>query len=129
MLSLAYDYKAIPTPEQVQIIEHTLTVCRKVGNFALRERKDWINYRKCQINACSITSEYIIPADTPRPTYAQQCKSLTSIAKRGEKEVTGSLSWNPFKQEPISNKSEDVTELPLSATSVKADTLEPKGKG
>jgi putative transposase len=77
MLSLTYEYKAIPTPEQVQMIEHTLTVCRKVWNFALRERKDWINSRKCQINACSIISEYIIPADATYPIYAQQCKSLT----------------------------------------------------
>jgi putative transposase len=59
------------------MIEHTLTVCRKVWNFALRERKDWINSRKCQINACSISGEYIIPADAPYPNYATQCKSLT----------------------------------------------------
>lgn len=58
-----------------------------------------------------------------------QMKVATSSVKRGEKEVTGSLNWNPFEQEPMSNESEDVTELPLSATSVKADTLEPKGKG
>ncbi|HAG82373.1 MAG TPA: hypothetical protein DCL61_14695 [Cyanobacteria bacterium UBA12227] len=62
MLNLIFEYKANPTPEQVQMIEHTLTVCRKVWNFALRERKDWINSRKCQINACSLESEYIIPA-------------------------------------------------------------------
>jgi putative transposase len=78
VLSLTFEYKAIPTPEQVQLIEHTLTVCRKVWNFALRERKDWINSRKCQVNACSITSEYIIPVDASRPTYAQQCKTLTA---------------------------------------------------
>ncbi len=77
MLNLTFEYKAIPTPEQVQLIEHTLTVCRKVWNFALRERKDWINSRKCQINACSISGEYIIPADAPYPNYATQCKSLT----------------------------------------------------
>jgi putative transposase len=78
VLSLTYEYKAKPTPEQVQIIEHTLTVCRKVWNFALRERKDWLNSRKCPVNACSITSEYIVSADAPRPTYAQQCKALTA---------------------------------------------------
>lgn len=71
VLSLTYEYKAIPTQEQVQMIEHTLTVCRKVWNYALRTRKDWINSRKCQVNACSITSEYIMSADAPRPTYAQ----------------------------------------------------------
>ncbi len=80
MLNLTYEFKAIPTSEQIQLIEHTLTVCRKVWNFALRERKDWINSRKCQINACSVSTEYIILADAPYPNYAQQCKSLT-IAK------------------------------------------------
>ncbi len=77
MLNLTFEYKANPTPEQVQMIEHTLTVCRKVWNFALRERKDWINSRKCHTLACSISGEYIIPADAPYPNYAQQCKSLT----------------------------------------------------
>jgi putative transposase len=77
LISLTYEYKAIPTKEQIQLIEQTLTVCRKVWNFALRERKDWLNSRKCQVNACSIESEYIIPADAPYPNYAQQCKSLT----------------------------------------------------
>ncbi len=78
MLNLTYEFKATPTPEQVQLIEQTLTVCRKVWNFALRERKDWLNSRKCQINACSIAREYIIPADAPYPNYAQQCKLLTN---------------------------------------------------
>lgn len=77
MLNLTFEYKANPTPEQVQMIEHTLTVCRKVWNFALRERKDWINSRKCQINACSLESEYIIPTDAPYPNYTQQCRTLT----------------------------------------------------
>ncbi|MGI2909491.1 hypothetical protein [Tolypothrix sp. VBCCA 56010] len=58
-----------------------------------------------------------------------QMRIATSIVKRGEKEVTGSLNWNPFEQEPMSNESEGVVELSLSTTSVKADTLEPKGKG
>ncbi|MFP5271018.1 RNA-guided endonuclease InsQ/TnpB family protein [Coleofasciculus sp.] len=77
MLNLTYEFKAIPTSEQVQIIEHTLIVCRQVWNYALRQRKDWINSRKCQINACSLESEYIIPADAPYPNYAQQCRALT----------------------------------------------------
>jgi putative transposase len=77
VLSLTFEYKAIPTPEQVQMIEHTLTVCRKVWNFALRERKDWLNSRKCQINACSISGEYIIPTDAPYPNYYEQANALT----------------------------------------------------
>ena len=77
MLNLTYEYKAMPTAEQVQTIERTLDVCRKVWNFALRERKDWYNSRKCPINACSITSEYIIPADAPYPNYIAQANALT----------------------------------------------------
>lgn len=77
MLNLTYEFKEIPTPEPSQIIEQTLEVCRKVWNFVWRERKDWINSGKCQINACSITSEYIIAADAPYSNYASQCKSLT----------------------------------------------------
>jgi len=77
VLNLTYEFKAIPTQKQVQLIEHTLSVCQKVWNFALRERKDWINSRKCHALACSISGEYIIPADAPYPNYANQCKSLT----------------------------------------------------
>jgi len=77
VLNLTYEFKAIPTQKQVQLIEHTLSVCRKVWNFVLRERKDWINSRKCHALACSISGEYIIPADAPYPNYATQCKSLT----------------------------------------------------
>ena len=77
MLNLSYEYKLKPTDAQVLEIERTLVICRKVWNYALRERKDWTNSRKCPINACSIVSEYIIPADAPYPNYAQQCQSLT----------------------------------------------------
>jgi putative transposase len=78
MLNLTYEYKALPTKEQIHLIEHTLTVCRKVWNFALRERKDWYNSRKSPVNACSIVSEFITPADAPYPNFAQQCKTLTA---------------------------------------------------
>src|SRR4028119_2202256 len=67
----------MPTNEQIRLIEHTLDLCRKVWNFALRERKDWINSRKCPVNACSIISEYIIPANELYPNYNAQAKSLT----------------------------------------------------
>jgi len=52
-----------------------------VYNYALAERKDWFKSRSCHINACSLRCEYIIPADTKRPTYASQCKSLTAARK------------------------------------------------
>ncbi|MDP8966205.1 MAG: helix-turn-helix domain-containing protein, partial [Cyanobacteriota bacterium] len=77
MLTLTYGYKINPTPDQVAIIDHTLEVCRQVWNYALRERKDWINSRKCRVDACSIHSEYIIPADAPYPGKSFQEKALT----------------------------------------------------
>ncbi len=81
MLTLSYEYKLVPTPDQSAIIEQTLNVCRKVWNFALRERKDSINSRKCAVDACSLISEYIIPAEAPYPNYHKQAKSLTEAKK------------------------------------------------
>src|SRR5919199_2357379 len=81
MLTLTYSYKINPTPEQAALIEHTLEVCRKVWNYALRERRDWIDSRKCRVDACSIRSEYIIPAEAPYPGKSHQEKALT-VAKQ-----------------------------------------------
>lgn len=81
MLNLSYEYKLKPTDAQVLEIERTLVICRKVWNYALRERKDWINSRKCPVNACSIVSEYIIPVDAPYPNYFVQAASLTKAKK------------------------------------------------
>jgi putative transposase len=80
MLNMTWEFKLNLTSAQALEIERTLTVCRKVWNYALRERKDWLNSRKCPINACSIRQEYIIPADAPYPNYHIQAKRLT-IAK------------------------------------------------
>ena len=81
MLTLTYEYKLVPTLDQRQIFDEWLKVCAWVWNFALRERKDWANSRKCDINMCSIRQEYIIPVDVKRPTYASQCKALTAAKK------------------------------------------------
>ncbi len=81
MLNLTYEYKLIPTNTQRQTFDQWLNICRQVYNFALRERKDWVNSRKCDTNSCSLKHEYIIPADTPRPTFARQCKSLAEAKK------------------------------------------------
>ena len=78
MLNVTWKFKLEPTAEQVSEIEHTLDVCRNVWNFALRERKDWLDSRKSPVNACSIRQEFILPADAPFPSYARQCKSLTA---------------------------------------------------
>ncbi|WP_204101761.1 MULTISPECIES: helix-turn-helix domain-containing protein, partial [Spirulina sp. CCY15215] len=73
--------KLVPNEKQIEVIENTLRVCRAVWNYALRERKDWINSRKCPVNACSLDKEYIIPADKPFPNYNNQAKQLTEVKK------------------------------------------------
>ena len=82
MLNMTWEFKLEPTAEQVAEIERTLTVCRQVWNFALAERKDWLNSRKSPVNACSINREYILPADQPFPNYVQQAKALTQAEKQ-----------------------------------------------
>jgi putative transposase len=81
VLNLSYEFKLEPTKTQAIQIEEWLEICRKVYNHALASRKDWVNSRKCSINACSIRSEYIISVDTKRPTYASQCKELAAAKK------------------------------------------------
>ena len=78
MLNMTWEFKLEPTAEQVSGIEDIFDVCRSVWNFALRERKDWLDSRKCPVNACSIRQEFILPANAPFPAYARQCKALTS---------------------------------------------------
>jgi putative transposase len=68
MLNMTWEFKLEPTLDQVTQIEQILAVCRQVWNFALRERKDWLNSRKSPVNACSIEQEYIFRADEPYPT-------------------------------------------------------------
>ena len=81
MLNMTYEYKLIPSAEQIAAIEKNLETCRLIWNFGLRERKDWFLSRKSPINACSIISEYILPPDAPFPSYNHQAKHLT-LAKK-----------------------------------------------
>jgi putative transposase len=87
MLTLSFEYKLDPTAEQAAIFDDWLETCRKVYNYALRERKDWVNSRKCAIDACSLSQEYILSPEAPRPTYALQCKSL-ALAKKDIPELS-----------------------------------------
>ena len=81
MLILTYRYRIYPNLQQELQMLEWLETCRKVYNYALRERKDWMNSRKCSVNACSLQSEYIIPADVPYPDYYRQKKALTEAKK------------------------------------------------
>jgi len=97
MLTLTYEYKLQPSRQQIEMIEHTLDVCRSVWNFALRERKDWHNSRSSPINACSIGQEYIIPADEPYPNYHKQAKALTDAKKTDAKKTESKKSDERLK--------------------------------
>ncbi len=77
MLSLTYSYRIYPDLTQSAEMLSWMEQCRKVYNYALRERKDWINSRKCAVNACGIRAEYILPADVPYPDYYKQQNALT----------------------------------------------------
>ena len=81
MLNLIYSYRIYPDIDQETIMIDWLEQCRRVYNYALRERKDWMNSRRCQVNACSIRAEYIIPADAIYPNYYAQKRNLTSAKK------------------------------------------------
>lgn len=83
MLNLTYNYKIIPTKEQTEKIELNLTVCKSVWNYALAERKLWYNSRSCQVNACSIRSEYIV-APFEYPNYHTQSANLTQAKKTND---------------------------------------------
>ena len=96
MFNLTYEYKLRPTPAQAAIFEDWLEQCRRVYNYALAERKHWFHSRSCQVNACSIRSEFIIGAETKRPTYASQCKNLT--AARASISALGAVAVHVLQQ-------------------------------
>lgn len=81
MLNITYSYRLYPDAIQSAQMLDWMEQCRRVYNYALLERKDWINSRKCAVNACSLQREYIIPADTPYPNYYAQKRNLTQARK------------------------------------------------
>ena len=81
MESKTYTYRIHPDIDQEAKMLDWLEQCRRVYNYALRQRKDWINSRKCRIDACSLRQEYIMSADEPYPDYYKQQNALT-VAKK-----------------------------------------------
>ncbi len=98
MLTLTYEFQLVPSQKQIVIIEEMLAVCRKVWNYALRERKDWIKSRKCAINSCSLQQEYIISADTPYPNYNVQAANLVKSKDSGFGQFFNILAWICWKR-------------------------------
>lgn len=76
-LTLTYEFKLEPSIQQAETMTQWLETCRRVWNWALTERKSWYNSGSWHIDGCTLKTEYIIPADAPRPTFASQCKALT----------------------------------------------------
>jgi putative transposase len=81
VFNLTLEFKVKPTATQIAVFEDSLEQCPKVYNSGLKECKNWYNSRQCQINSCSKSSQYIIPADGPLPTYSSECKALTTYRK------------------------------------------------
>ena len=78
MLTLTDEYQLKPTQEEAREIERVLEVCCQVWNYALRQRNDRLNSRKCRVGAALLVGEYIIPPDESDPNYSQQRQSLTA---------------------------------------------------
>ncbi|NEO65393.1 MAG: transposase [Moorea sp. SIO4G2] len=81
MLMMNYRYRIYPTADQQAQMLEWLETCRKVYNYALRELKDWLASRKCDVDRCSLSKEYIIGADTPFPSYHLQQNNLPKAKK------------------------------------------------
>jgi putative transposase len=97
MLNLTYEYRLYPTANQSSTMEEWLETCKRVYNYALAERRDWIQSRKCPVNACSIQREFIYPMDAEKPTYYSQKRNLTAARKE-----------SPFLQNVHSQVLQDV---------------------
>ncbi|WP_370589476.1 RNA-guided endonuclease InsQ/TnpB family protein [Tychonema sp. LEGE 07203] len=76
-----YRYRIYPDTTQQEILSEWLETCRKAYNYALRELKDWCNSRKCLVDRCSLTQEYIIPANVPFPSEVNQLNALPKAKK------------------------------------------------
>ncbi|MGY6528288.1 MAG: helix-turn-helix domain-containing protein, partial [Cyanobacterium sp.] len=63
MINLNFEYRIYPEPLQEQTLLEWLFICKKVYNYCLAERKDWMKSRKSWVDRCSLDREYIIPAD------------------------------------------------------------------
>lgn len=81
MADLTYCYRIYPNPEQDLRMSAWLERFRQVYNNAL-ERKAWIRSQKCRVDACSLQREYILPSDSPPPTFYSQKKSVTRSRRR-----------------------------------------------
>ncbi|WP_373537884.1 RNA-guided endonuclease InsQ/TnpB family protein [Microcoleus sp.] len=81
MLTMNYRYRIYPSITQEQSLKEWMDVCRVAYNYGLREIKDWCNSRKCMVDRCSISHEYIMAADIPFPSEVNQLNALPNAKK------------------------------------------------
>jgi putative transposase len=76
-----YRYRIYPNITQEKSLIEWMDICRVAYNYGLREIKDWCNSRSCMVDRCSISHEYIIPADSPFPSEVKQLNALPTAKK------------------------------------------------
>jgi len=76
-----YRYRIYPIITQEESLNEWMDICRVAYNYGLREIKDWCNSRKCLVDRCSITHEYIMAADDPFPSEVNQLNALPKAKK------------------------------------------------
>jgi len=81
MLTMNYRYRIYPSITQERSLKEWMDVCRVAYNYGLREIKDWCNSRKCMVDRCSVSHEYIMAADSPFPGEVNQLNALPSAKK------------------------------------------------
>jgi len=87
MLTFNYSYRIYPDTAQETALLEWMEIARKAYNYGLREIKDWCNSRKCQIDRCSIESEYILPIELKFPNEINQLNNLPKAKKEFPKLV------------------------------------------
>jgi putative transposase len=81
MLTLTHRYRIYPDTTQEQQLIEWMELCRGAYNYALRELKDWCDSRKCLVDRCSLSKEYILPAEVKFPSEIQQLNNLPRAKK------------------------------------------------
>jgi putative transposase len=76
-----YRYRIYPNITQEELLIEWMDICRVAYNYGLREIKDWCNSRKCLVDRCSISHEYIMAADSPFPSEVKQLNALPNAKK------------------------------------------------
>ena len=117
-LIMNYTYRIQPSVAQQKLMLSWLETCRRLYNRCLRDLKDWMNSRKCPIDRCSLSREYIMSPDIPFPGYIEQKRQLTQWKKRCDPASShGARERAPRETDPyLKEVHSQVTQDVVSAT-------------